>query len=126
MAAQVFARPPPNLDSNHFHKSLVDASRRVQDADVPWEGTDMTEEQVKDRGYVPVPVKAGTLVAFAGTLDHLSLPNLSADQRHTFQLHVIESENVQWHTSNWLQTDRPEGFLPIDLSESSPESQPDL
>lgn len=37
------------------------------------------------RGFVPVSVKAGDLVMFAGTLDHLSLPNTSPDARHTFQ-----------------------------------------
>ncbi|KAH8061396.1 phytanoyl-CoA dioxygenase [Aureococcus anophagefferens] len=61
----------------------------------------------------PSATDAGTLVVFAGTLDHLSLPNTSPLPRHTFQLHVVESAGVAWHASNWLQTARPGGFLAL-------------
>ena len=57
------------------------------------------------RGFVPLNVSAGDLVVLAGTLDHLSLPNHSPRDRHTFQLHMIEgpAAGVQWAPENWLQ-----------------------
>lgn len=72
-----------------------------------WEGTLPTS--LSDEGFVPVEVKAGDLVTFCGTLDHLSLPNFSDQQRHTFQLHLVEGpeEGVEWSKENWLQY--PEG-----------------
>lgn len=56
-------------------------------------------------GFIPVPCKAGDLLAFPGELDHLSLPNFSTKPRHTFQLHCIEGEEagVTWSKENWLQ-----------------------
>ena len=58
-----------------------------------------------DAGFVPVECKAGDLVTFCGTLDHLSLPNYSTSTRHTFQLHLIEGPDagVTWSPQNWLQ-----------------------
>mmetsp|Transcript_47114 Transcript_47114/g.98790 ORF Transcript_47114/g.98790 Transcript_47114/m.98790 type:complete len:405 (-) Transcript_47114:294-1508(-) len=58
-----------------------------------------------DAGFVPVPCKAGDLLAFVGQLDHLSLPNSSNESRHTFQLHCVEGEDagVTWSKENWLQ-----------------------
>jgi len=62
-----------------------------------------------DAGFVPVECKAGDLVVFPGTLDHLSLPNYSDKHRHTFQLHLVEGpkSGVTWSPKNWLQY--PEG-----------------
>ena len=69
-------------------------------------GTPKTEpEIISSLNFVPVEVKAGDLVVFCGTLDHFSLPNFSEEQRHTFQLHLVEGPNVgiRWSPSNWLQ-----------------------
>ena len=85
--------------------------------EAPWEGADMTEADARERGFTPLPVRAGDLVLIAGTLDHLSFPNASPQQRHTFQLHVVESAGTAWHASNWLQTDRVGGFLPLGVEE---------
>mmetsp|Transcript_20081 Transcript_20081/g.43575 ORF Transcript_20081/g.43575 Transcript_20081/m.43575 type:complete len:379 (+) Transcript_20081:85-1221(+) len=56
-------------------------------------------------GFIPVPCKAGDLLAFPGELDHLSLPNHTSQARHTFQLHCVEGEKagVTWSKENWLQ-----------------------
>ena len=64
------------------------------------------------RGFVPLDVRAGDLVMFAGTLDHLSLPNGSPHDRHTFQLHMIEgpTAGVQWGAENWLQYPQGRAF----------------
>jgi phytanoyl-CoA hydroxylase len=79
---------------------------------VPWEGS-LPENSLPapecaglyKAGFVPIACEAGDLVAFAGTLDHLSLPNQSSGARHTFQLHCVEGEGagVTWSRENWLQ-----------------------
>ncbi|KAL3822173.1 hypothetical protein ACHAXA_008189 [Cyclostephanos tholiformis] len=58
-----------------------------------------------DAGFVPLTCEAGDLLVFAGTLDHLSLPNYSTGARHTFQLHCVEGERagITWSRENWLQ-----------------------
>uniref|UniRef100_A0A0C3TBY8 Phytanoyl-CoA dioxygenase n=1 Tax=Guillardia theta (strain CCMP2712) TaxID=905079 RepID=A0A0C3TBY8_GUITC len=68
-----------------------------------------TVEALKKAGFVSLPVKAGDLVCFAGTLDHLSLSNRTERERHTFQLHLVEgpAAGVKWASSNWMQY--PEG-----------------
>ena len=71
----------------------------------PANATEATSAELAARGFVPLPVRAGDLVVLAGTLDHLSLPNLSPDARHTFQLHMVEGPDagVEWAPENWLQ-----------------------
>ena len=83
------------------------------DGSVGWEGK--LPENLKDAGFIPVPCKAGDLLAFVGTLDHLSLPNRSGKARHTFQLHCVEGEKekVTWSKENWLQY--PEGVPFMEL-----------
>lgn len=65
------------------------------------------------RGFEPLPVKAGDLVVLSGTLDHLSLPNHSPADRHTFQLHMVEgpAAGVSWAPENWLQYEG--GFMEL-------------
>jgi len=64
-----------------------------------------TEAALRAAGFVPLPVKAGDLVCFPGTTDHLSLANETPKARHTFQLHLVEGPGagVQWSESNWMQ-----------------------
>mmetsp|Transcript_38832 Transcript_38832/g.86771 ORF Transcript_38832/g.86771 Transcript_38832/m.86771 type:complete len:396 (+) Transcript_38832:71-1258(+) len=66
---------------------------------------DAAAEQLRARGFVPLPVAAGTLVVLHGSLDHASLPNTSPTSRHTFQLHAIDGPGagVKWSEGNWLQ-----------------------
>lgn len=111
-ASMMFVRTPPGRF--YFAERLggPSASER-QVIEAPWEGADMTVEDARGHGFAPLPVRAGDLVVLAGTLDHMSFPNGSPDQRHTFQLHVIESSDTAWHHSNWLQTGREGGFLPL-------------
>ena len=84
--------PPKLIFHNHY-----------DDPNVIWEGGVPTK--LESTNFIPVEVKAGDLVVFCGTLDHLSLPNFSNLQRHTFQLHLVEGpkEGVTWSSSNWLQ-----------------------
>jgi phytanoyl-CoA hydroxylase len=88
--------------------------------DVEWEGKlpDNSEppcQGLLDAGFIPIECKAGDLVVFPGELDHLSLPNYSEQQRHTFQLHLVEGPNtgVQWSKSNWLQYPKGKSFISI-------------
>jgi len=91
-------------ESFYLDDRWVSVSNRLPHDHVPWEGSDLTAQQASHYGFFPVPVKAGDLIVFAGTLDHLSLPNSSPHDRHTFQLHIIEGEaNYFWCDSNWLQ-----------------------
>jgi len=93
----------------------------VEDADtVPWEGK-LPEgsfprcEGLFGNGFLPVQCKSGDLLAFCGELDHLSLPNCSEKQRHTFQLHLVDGPGagILWSKSNWLQYPEDEEFLRI-------------
>ena len=111
-ATMVFVRTPPGRF--YFAERLGGPppnARAVVEA--PWEGADMTPADARAHGFAPLPARAGDLVLLAGTLDHLSFPNTSPQQRHTFQLHVVESAGTAWHAANWLQTDRVGGFLPL-------------
>lgn len=97
---------------------------------IPWEGgipkgddnNDNNDDERKsqyevllDCGFVPIECKAGDLVVFPGELDHLSLPNHSEHQRHTFQLHLVEGKGagVLWSESNWLQYPKGVPFLSL-------------
>jgi phytanoyl-CoA hydroxylase len=98
-----FIRNPEYFESNDT--SVPKLVFRIHDdkSKVTWEGE--LPESLVDGDFVPVEVKAGDLVTFCGTLDHLSLPNFSCLQRHTFQLHLVEGprEGVRWSEENWLQ-----------------------
>lgn len=79
------------------------------------EGSEHPCKGLFDAGFIPIEVKAGDLLAFPGTLDHLSLPNTSSRQRHTFQLHLVEGPNagVTWSQHNWLQYPKGTPFLSV-------------
>lgn len=112
----------------HFGKSLTDDGddgdstqpqmifRKLhddQDNDITWEGGLPTD--LHQAGFIPIPCKASDLLAFNGELDHLSLPNTSADARHTFQLHCVEGEEagVTWSNENWLQYPPGTSFMKL-------------
>jgi len=89
---------------------------------VSWEGkippgclSPPTYQGLFDAGFIPIECKAGDLVVFPGTLDHLSLPNSSNQPRHTFQLHLVEGPlwGFHWSESNWLQYPPGKSFLSI-------------
>ena len=88
-----------------------------------WEGTTpgSTRKELEHAGFIPVPVKAGDLVGIHGSVDHMSLPNLSEHPRHSFQLHLVEGpgNGVHWSKDNWLQYKNYKPFpklKPIDHS----------
>jgi len=79
---------------------------------VHWDGI-LPKTSLLEEGFIPVEVKAGDLVTFCGTLDHLSLPNFSNLPRHTFQLHLVEGpkEGITWSPENWLQYPEGDRFI---------------
>jgi phytanoyl-CoA hydroxylase len=101
---------------DYFEENDTDAPKLIfkkhhDNPQVTWEGE--VPDSLLDENFCPVEVRAGDLVTFCGTLDHLSLPNFSNLQRHTFQLHLVEGprENVAWSPSNWLQYPPEDSFL---------------
>ena len=109
LATHLLAGPPPPPPPRLYalwaavrRRLGLGAARRTRrrrvarsEAARAWEGlyprTNTTSDaaaaaELAARGFVPLPVRAGDLVLFPGTLDHLSLPNLSPHDRHTFQL----------------------------------------
>mmetsp|Transcript_35482 Transcript_35482/g.86013 ORF Transcript_35482/g.86013 Transcript_35482/m.86013 type:complete len:389 (+) Transcript_35482:99-1265(+) len=79
---------------------------------VNWDGG-LPTTSLLEEGFIPIEVKAGDLVTFCGTLDHLSLPNFSNLPRHTFQLHLVEGpkEGITWSPENWLQYPEGDKFI---------------
>ncbi|MEM7079132.1 MAG: phytanoyl-CoA dioxygenase family protein [Pseudomonadota bacterium] len=51
----------------------------------------------------PIEVSAGALVCFTGTLPHYSAPNLSAEARHAYTLHITDAQ-ATYHPENWIQS----------------------
>lgn len=99
-------------DSSEPQMIFNNLTEETNEHKITWEGAlpkdslPMPEcKGLYEAGFIPVPCKAGDLLAFGGELDHLSLPNSSSKARHTFQLHCVEGEEagVTWSKQNWLQ-----------------------
>lgn len=64
-----------------------------------------------EEGYVPLEVKAGTLVLLHGLLPHYSEANRSEQPRQAYALHVIDRE-AHYPADNWLRRETPpKGFM---------------
>lgn len=68
----------------------------------------MDETPWPEDATVAVEARAGSLVIFHGRAPHMSGPNLSAQSRHAYTLHVIDRTS-HYPKENWLQrgTDLP-------------------
>ncbi|PON78786.1 Phytanoyl-CoA dioxygenase [Parasponia andersonii] len=53
------------------------------------------------KDFVPIEVKAGSLVVIHGDLIHRSLENESSKSRHAYGLHIIDTEGCKWAQDNW-------------------------
>nr|GEW86843.1 phytanoyl-CoA dioxygenase [Tanacetum cinerariifolium] len=53
------------------------------------------------KDFVPVEVKAGSLVLIHGDLIHQSFENQSSKSRHAYSLHVIDTDGCKWAADNW-------------------------
>ncbi len=116
-----------NIAKGDVSKSQMIFIEEINSKPIPWDGgipggnTEDKEiwDSLFDAGFIPVECNAGDLLVFPGELDHLSLPNFSDNQRHTFQLHLVEGEGagITWSETNWLQYPKHIPFLSlIDVS----------
>nr|GMD70431.1 phytanoyl-CoA dioxygenase [Ipomoea batatas] len=53
------------------------------------------------KDFVPIEVKAGTLVVIHGDLIHQSFENQSEKSRHAYSLHVVDTVGCKWSEDNW-------------------------
>ncbi|XP_074291080.1 phytanoyl-CoA dioxygenase [Silene latifolia] len=53
--------------------------------------------------FVPIEVKAGSLVVIHGDLIHQSFENQSPNSRHAYSLHVVDTESCNWAADNWIR-----------------------
>ncbi|MQL96010.1 hypothetical protein Taro_028680 [Colocasia esculenta] len=53
--------------------------------------------------FVPIEVKAGSLVVIHGDLVHQSFQNMSSKSRHAFSLHAVETDRCTWTSDNWIR-----------------------
>ncbi|XP_015960267.1 phytanoyl-CoA dioxygenase [Arachis duranensis] len=55
------------------------------------------------KDFVPIEVKAGSLVVIHGDLIHQSFENQSQKSRHAYSLHVVDTDGCQWAPENWIK-----------------------
>lgn len=56
--------------------------------------------------FVPIEVKAGSLVVIHGDLIHQSFENQSLNSRHAYSLHVVDTDGCKWAGDNWIRRKR--------------------
>ncbi|XWS34492.1 hypothetical protein CRYUN_Cryun21dG0042900 [Craigia yunnanensis] len=57
-----------------------------------------------DQGdFVPIEVKAGSLVVIHGDLIHQSVENQSPNSRHAYSLHVVDTDGCKWAEDKWIK-----------------------
>lgn len=109
---RLFVRNPKHFREGDKSAPMMIFEDISDKSEAPWawegkmpEGCEPPSKGLYDIGFKPVECKAGDLVVIHGSVDHLSLPNVSEKERHTFQLHLIEgpSQGITWSSRNWLQ-----------------------
>lgn len=55
------------------------------------------------QGYVPVPLKAGSLLLMDGFVVHRATNCTSPEPRNVYAFHVYDSQSAQFSKDNWLQ-----------------------
>ncbi|KAL2233313.1 phytanoyl-CoA dioxygenase [Sesamum indicum] len=55
------------------------------------------------KDFVPIEVKAGSLVVIHGDLIHQSFENKSSTSRHAYSLHVVDTDGCRWAEDNWIR-----------------------
>ncbi|KAL8137582.1 hypothetical protein V2J09_003583 [Rumex salicifolius] len=58
------------------------------------------------KDFVPLEVKAGSLLVIHGDLIHQSFENQSPSSRHAYSLHVVDTEGCKWAEDNWIRRER--------------------
>ncbi|KAM7484657.1 hypothetical protein LguiA_000666 [Lonicera macranthoides] len=55
------------------------------------------------KDFVPIEVKAGSLVVIHGNLIHQSFENQSSKSRHAYSWHVVDTDGCKWAPDNWIR-----------------------
>ncbi|KAK7849376.1 phytanoyl-coa dioxygenase [Quercus suber] len=55
------------------------------------------------KDFVPIEVKAGSMVVIHGDLIHQSFENQSSKSRHAYSLHVVDTDGCKWAPDNWIR-----------------------
>lgn len=98
------------LPGSH-HKGVHRRFLRAADGSVSFDGESPSFE---DSQFVPVEVKAGSLVLLHGANVHRSGENTSPQSRHAYALHVVEgAPDHAWQSENWLQRREGMPFEPL-------------
>jgi len=109
---RVFVRNPERFEAGDVSKEPMIFKDMADKSCHAWkwegkmpEGSNAPSKGLYDVGFKPVECAAGDLVVIHGQVDHLSLPNTSEKERHTFQLHLVEgpTQGITWSPLNWLQ-----------------------
>ncbi|CAA7401527.1 unnamed protein product [Spirodela intermedia] len=56
--------------------------------------------------FIPLEVRAGSLVVIHGDLVHQSFENQSRKSRHALSLHAVETDGCTWAADNWIRRKR--------------------
>lgn len=64
---------------------------------------DKPSPSYNQKDFVPLEVKAGSLVVIHGDLVHQSFENLSEKSRHALSLHAVETVGCTWAPDNWIR-----------------------
>ncbi|KAG6601643.1 Phytanoyl-CoA dioxygenase, partial [Cucurbita argyrosperma subsp. sororia] len=64
---------------------------------------DQPSPAYEHKDFVPIEVRAGSLVVIHGDLIHQSFENHSPKSRHAYSLHVVDTEGCVWAPDNWIR-----------------------
>ncbi|KAL1828966.1 hypothetical protein ACET3Z_007378 [Daucus carota] len=64
---------------------------------------DQPSPSYDQKDFIPIEVKAGTLVVIHGNLIHQSFENQSSTSRHAYSLHVVDTDGCKWAAENWIR-----------------------
>ncbi|CAL8995129.1 unnamed protein product [Prunus brigantina] len=64
---------------------------------------DRPSPEYDQKDFVPIEVKAGSLVVIHGDLIHQSLENQSSKSRHAYSFHVVDTDGCKWAQDNWIR-----------------------
>ncbi|KMZ76392.1 Phytanoyl-CoA dioxygenase, putative, expressed [Zostera marina] len=53
--------------------------------------------------FIPIEVKAGSMVVLHGDVVHKSFENHSTKSRHALSFHAVDTENCKWSSDNWIK-----------------------
>ncbi|KAI5586151.1 hypothetical protein Peur_008986 [Populus x canadensis] len=64
---------------------------------------DQPSPSYDQKDFVPIEVKAGSLVLIHGDLIHQSFENQSSKSRHAYSWHVVDTDGCKWAPENWIR-----------------------